>query len=255
MLRFYPETTKMVFLDLEYYVPMGDRGRTSYGGLSFSPFLPGHKVLGGVLQTYFPMQDRTEPPLGFWEWDLGSEEAMLKALYTYLESIWRSIKRQSGGLILAGIGISHSDIPTLLSRMVSAGVASPQDVHDLVCGCRQIDLSVASFAQFSLNNRYFAYPKKKAELYQKYLPGRRMESGTNVWEAYDAGSHSAIEARCKQEIDDMLAIYKAMVDISKRTNGALKRLKRFDKFFDQHPELLRKDDVMVGSPFSAESNG
>lgn len=248
MLRFYPETTKVIFFDLEYYVPKGDRGRASYGGMSFSPFLPSHRIMGGIFQTYFPMQDRLEAPRQFWEWELGSEEAVLSALYTHLDSEWRSIRKQSGGLMLAGIGISHSDIPALLARMISTRVAPPENVHDLICGCRQIDLSVATYSQFSFNQGYFSYPKTKAALYQKYLVNQKMESGTTVWDAYDAENYQAIESRCKQEIVDMLAIYKAMVDLRKRTDSSLKRLKRLEKVFDEHPELLQaKAAVADGS--------
>lgn len=211
--------------------------------MSFSPYLPGHKIMGGVVQTYLPMQDRLEPPRRFWGWELGSEAAVLHALYQHLDAQWRSISKQSGGLMLAGIGISHSDIPALLARMVAADVAPPQTVHDLLCGCRQIDLSVATFCQFAFNQSYFAYPKTKAQLYQKYIPERKMESGTRVWDAYDAGAFPAIESRCQQEIDDMVAIYKAMVVLRKRTDGGLKRLKRFEKMIDQHPELLQKHGV------------
>lgn len=76
------------------------------------------------------------------------------------------------------------------------------------------------------------------------MPGRKMESGTTVWDAYDAGDFQSIEARCQQEVDDMLTIYKAMVDTRKNTDSSLKRLKRFDKFFDKHPELLRTQGVL-----------
>lgn len=252
MLRFYPETTKVIFFDLEYYVPKADRGRTSYGGMSFSPFLPGHRIIGGVFQTYFPMQDRLEAPRAFWEWELGSEAAVLRALYKHIEAQWHSISKQSGSLMLAGIGISYSDIPALLARMVSAEVAPSENVHDLLCGCRQIDLSVATFCQFSFNQSYFAYPKTKAALYQKYIPNRKMESGTTVWDAYDAGNYQAIESRCRQEIDDMLAIYKAMVDLRKHTDSSLKRLKRFEKIIDQHPELLQKQAAVFDTPNLAE---
>lgn len=242
MLRFYPETTKVIFLDLEYYVPRTDRGRTSYGGRSFSPVLPGHKIIGGILRTYFPMQDRVETSRRFWEWELGSETALLKAMYEHLDAQWRSIRKQSGGLMLAGIGISHSDVPALLARMVDSEVAPAQNIHDVLCGCRQIDLSVATYCQFSFNQGYFAYPKTKAALYHKYTPDRKMDSSTSVWDLYDAGDYQAIDKRCEQEIDDMFAIYKAMVDLRKRTDGGLKRLKRLERLFAQHPELLKKEE-------------
>jgi hypothetical protein len=66
---FLPRDDEGDFFDLEYYVPKADRGRASYAGMSFSPFLPGHKIMGGVFQTYFPMQDRVEAPRRFWEWE------------------------------------------------------------------------------------------------------------------------------------------------------------------------------------------
>lgn len=65
-----------------------------------------------------------------------------------------------------------------------------------------------------------------------------MESGTRVWDAYDVKNYQAIESRCQQEVDDMVTIYKAMIDLSKRTGSSLKRLKRLEKIIDQHPELL-----------------
>ena len=80
-----------------------------------------------------------------------------------------------------------------------------------------------------------------------------MESGTSVWDAYDAGNYQAIESRCQQEIDDMLSIYKAMVDLRKHTDTSLKRLKRFEKIIDQHPELLQTQAV-VDTPNFTESD-
>lgn len=50
----------------------------------------------------------------------------------------------------------------------------------------------------------------------------------------------------------MLTIYKRVVELPKRSDNGLKRLKRFDKFFDRHPELLHKKHALVETPELAE---
>ena len=120
-LRFYPEKSKIVFLDLEYFVPANDRQRKTPSGMTFSPVLPGHKILGGTFLTYYPMQDKVGKRNKFWEWQLGSETKVLQSIYDLLEREWKSIetKDQAGSLMLSGIGISHSDVPSLLTRLTT----------------------------------------------------------------------------------------------------------------------------------------
>jgi hypothetical protein len=72
-LRFFPEKTKIVFFDLEYFVPAGDRQRKTPSGMTYSPVLPGHKILGGTFLTYYPRQDRVGSRNDFWELQLGSK--------------------------------------------------------------------------------------------------------------------------------------------------------------------------------------
>ena len=231
MLRFYPNKTKVIFFDLEYYVPAQDRNRSTPSGLTFSPVLPGHKILGGTFQTYFPMDDRMGKRTDLWEWKLGSEEKVLKEIYELLQHEWKSIeaKELTGSLMLSGIGISHSDIPALLGRLTASPSLEKARVYDLLCGCRQIDLSTATYCQFSSKHQYFAYPKKKSELYQKYLSGKKLESGKSVWDMYDGGDYQAIESRCNEEIDDAIAIYKSMFDLKRQNDLSLKRLKKLEK--------------------------
>ena len=112
MLRFYPNKTKIIFFDLEYYVPATDRERKTPGGMTFSPVLPGHKIIGGTFLTYYPMDDRLGKRIDLWEWKLGSERNVLQAIFDLPQREWKSIeaKDQAGSLMLSGIGISHSDI-------------------------------------------------------------------------------------------------------------------------------------------------
>jgi hypothetical protein len=187
-LRFFPDSTKVIFLDLEYYVPASDRARKTPTGMLFSPFRPGHLVLGGTFMTYFPMHDRFIPPVSIWSWKEGSEKAALAKIFALLQKEWHVVESKEGlgSLMLSGIGISHSDVPTLISKLVINEVADPVRITDVMCGFRQIDLTTATYCQFAFNNSYFAYPKTKSQLYQKYLDGKILESGKSVWELYEA---------------------------------------------------------------------
>ncbi len=46
---------------------------------------------------------------------------------------------------------------------------------------------------------------------------------------YEGKDFGSIESRCSEEIDDALAIYKAMFDIKKQNDRSLARLKKLDK--------------------------
>jgi len=232
MLKFFPDKTKVIFLDLEYFVPEQDRKRQSTSGMMFNPSLPGHKVLGGVFMTYYPMLDKCDKPFSVWEWECQCEQQVMVKLFQYLEKHWKGIefKEQMGSLMLSGIGISHSDIPSLNAKMNEHQVGSPERIFDVLYGCRQIDLSVAAFCQFSSKkHKYFTYTKTKSDLYQKYLEGKRMESGTSVWDLYDAGKYAEIEARTQEEVADSFAIYKSMSDLKRSHSNKLERLAKIDR--------------------------
>lgn len=231
MLRHFPESTKIVFFDLEYYVPPEDRSRKAPSSMKFSPYLPGHKILGGTFQTYFPMTDELRPPVQIWEWGVGSEKHVLEEILSLLRREWKGLERgDRGSLMLCGIGISHSDVPALLAKMNTSLIDLPTRIYDYLCGCRQIDLSTATYCQFSSTTRYFSYPKSKAALYNKYLvEPANVAPGTTVWDDYEARSFSAIEARTQLEVNHTVSIYKRMFDMRRETEGIVARLKKLQK--------------------------
>ena len=231
MLRHFPESTKVVFFDLEYYVPVEDRSREAPSSMKFSPYLPGHKILGGTFQTYLLMKDELKPPVQIWEWAAGSEKRVLEEILALLKYEWKGSERSDrGSLVLCGIGISHSDVPALLAKLNMSLIDLPTRIFDYLSGCRQIDLSTATFCQFSSKTRYFSYPKSKAELYNKYMtePGN-VAPATSVWDDYEAGRFSVIEARTQREVDHTVTIYKRMFDIRRETEGIVTRLKKLQK--------------------------
>jgi len=228
---FHPNGTKVIFFDLEYYVPRNDRERFSPSGMKFSPVRAGHKILGGTFLTYYPLLDKVENRCNLWEWKQGKESVVIDAIFDFLKFEYKSYKKedQAGSPVLSGIGISHSDIPALVSKIHTKPENKQSVLYDLLSGCRQVDLSVATFCQFSFKKGYFAYPKKKMELYQKYLAGKKMDPGQSVWELYEQQRYEQIEERCNAEVDDALEIYKAMFDLKKTQDASLTRLKRIDK--------------------------
>lgn len=237
MLRHFPDKTKIVFFDLEYFVPPESRDRKAPGGMKFSPLLPGHRILGGTFQTYFPMLDKLQPAKQIWEWRAGSEKAVLQEMLDLLKAEWKDIEKKPdlGSLMLGGIGISHSDIPALLAKMVAHELDAPARIHDLLCGCRQIDLTTATYCQFSFNHAYFSYPKSKAHLYHKYLGVKSAEAGTAVWQYFEAADYAAIEGRALSEVWDSVAIYKQMIETKKRQDRQLARLKKLEKLLPPLP--------------------
>jgi len=239
MLRFYPKKAKIVFFDLEYYVPKKYRTRKTPSGMKFNPALPEHKILGGTFSTYYPLLNQINQSSSYWEWDLGSEQKVLTAIFELLQREWKSIeaKDQAGSLMLSGIGISHSDVPALLTRLSSLSISNAERIYDVLCGCRQIDLTTATYNQFSSKHAYFSYPKTKSALYQKYLSGKKNETGESVWGLYDKGDYDAIAIRNVEEVADTIAIYKSMFDLKKKTEISLKKLKRIEKVNDDNQIL------------------
>ena len=225
--------------------------------MSFSPVSPGHKILGGTFQTFYPILNELMPARQIWEWGAGSERAALGQMLELLKQEWRAIKskNQVGSLMLSGIGISHSDVPTLLAKMVAHDLDAPARIYDLITGCRQIDLSTATYCQFSSSQGYFAYPKTKADLYQKYLNGRTMESGKSVWDLYEARDYAAIEARSTQEVTDSITIYKAMFDLKKRVAQGMERLKKLDKARELERVALSLDTPSFGTASGQTNTG
>ena len=108
--KFFPDRTKVIFFDLEYYVPHSDRDRSVPSGMRFSPHMDGHKVLGGSFLTYFPMEDRVGKKCNFWEWNIGDELGVLTAIYDLFETEWKSFlhPEQAGALKRSAMHLFHA---------------------------------------------------------------------------------------------------------------------------------------------------
>lgn len=180
---------------------------------------------------FYPLLNRIDRPKSYWEWHEGSEEGMLRKVLQLLESEWRPIeaRKDAGSLMVCGIGISHSDLPALMTRMNRHNLASTTRIQELIFGTRLIDLASATLCQFKSEKGDFSYPKTKTELYQKYLRRGRIDPGESVWDLYDNQDYVAIEKRNEEEVNDCIAIYRAMFDVKRSHNEALQRLRKLER--------------------------
>jgi hypothetical protein len=230
-LEFPEKYAKVLFLDLEYYVPPSDRKNRGLGGMSYSPWKPDHKVIGGVFRTYYTVKQELRKAKGFWEWHEGSEEKLLKRILEHLKAEWQPLRKvkNASSLVLSGIGIVHSDIPVLFARFLHYQLAPADELYQLLYGARSIDLSTLGITQFGVKSPYLAYPISKAVLYNKYLPNKRMDKADTVWGHYDNKAHASIEDRCREEVEDCVVIYKAILDEANAQRNAVAQLKRLAK--------------------------
>lgn len=230
MLNFFPDKTKVLFLDLEYYVPEEDRSKTNRGGMSFSPTSSTHKVIGGCFQIYYPIKNDVEGDIiSIWEWNLGTEEKVIREIYKIFSNLWKGVQQSNNcSPMCCGIGISHSDLPVLYTKMLQYKIDTPENLFYLIFGTRQLDLSCIVAGQCSSKrNDYLFYPVIKSHLYQKYLPqAKRAEQAVSVWKYYDEKDFVSIQKRTRLEVIDSLKMYKSFFEKRKENNKILKDMKK-----------------------------
>ncbi len=198
--------TSVVFFDLEYYVPEEGRSRQ---GLAYNPWDSESLFLGGCFMSasashdlHDEMDDYTPKIDAFWLWNYESEAALVEAVFSYLcqlaeEKNFNGSRRVSP--LLCGIGITHSDLPVLLSLFKRYGLLSDSSAFVFQNRFRSLDLSQLAVAMFN-NTTGFLYPKAKNTILSKYTPDTLFESGREVWSLYDQKKHRTIEERVVEEI-------------------------------------------------------
>lgn len=213
MVRFDPEMTEMIFLDIEFYVPEEDRERPGASLLS-NPFREGHSLLGGVFCRHFPARkgSQWEEYRPYWVWREGDEETVLRRIYEMFMESWERMRDKDpmqADLILCGIGISRFDIPVIFFRSMQYDFASHEDLFECYFKTKHVDLSDVGIPLFNHVGPVF-YPKTANLLMKRLGIRKEKESGMRVWEMYDAGKHEEIERRTSDEINDCREIYEKM---------------------------------------------
>ncbi|MFW6026980.1 MAG: hypothetical protein ACOCRX_11650, partial [Candidatus Woesearchaeota archaeon] len=89
-MKFYKESTQIIFFDLEYYVPKKDRKRKTISDcLSFNPYLEGHEIIGGIFAKRYPLKyKKSVKKTGFWLWNYQNERHLVTQIYNYFKQAW-----------------------------------------------------------------------------------------------------------------------------------------------------------------------
>ncbi len=210
---------RIVFFDLEYYVPQKHRRQS---GLNYNPWLKECKLLGGTFFNANPSTDiqcdsesiiKSKRMKSFWLWNEKNEAALVKKIFEYLNQIKQTMHRATNGNLsplLCGIGISASDVPALIDLFKRYRLLTNAEAFRFQNSFRIIDLSQLSIACFNPSNA-FIKPKTKNELLTKFKHKQTFESGKNVWSLFENKRLKLIESRVVDEIIATHHIYKQLL--------------------------------------------
>jgi len=216
MARLHPEKTTILFFDLEAYVPESLRSRIRIPSLAANPHLQGVYLLGGAFCCCNPFWINSPEIQGHWIWDCESERELLAVIYSLFRQAWETLEgkeRHEADLILAGVGIGTFDIPFLYSRALINGIAPPEDLYETFCCCRVLDLASAGIGY--LPGRHpIPHPVTHSDLLKRFIGDERKAGGGVVWDMMDSGRTGEIEARTVLEVQQIIAIYQAMITLN-----------------------------------------
>jgi len=196
-----------LFLDIESFVDPEDE----FSGLN--PFHKNSKVIV-ISYNYYASHKAPEPgqiksPTFLFEWELGSEGALLTEFYRFLKEV------SSGTELLKIVGFNHVayDLPYLFARMAKHKVAPEKELFDLLfTSPRHVDLAQLGMAvsratkhegdfrcisQKSINS-YFEIPIKEA-------------SGKDVSRFYEKKEFDKIKKYCSEEFTFEL-LYRSLLE-------------------------------------------
>lgn len=205
---------RVIFFDLEFYVP--ESSRSEYG-FCYNPWDKKCKFLGGSFLLANPVKDFETTELkisskvkSLWLWNHNSEKEVLESIYILLKNVQDSVQNAHNGMvapILCGIGITTSDVPILMELFKRYKILTNTEAFIFQNKFRMVDLSQLSISTFN-NGNNFLYPKTKNDILNKYMSGKKFESGKVVWELFESKRHSEIEERVLDEVISTHRCYK-----------------------------------------------
>ncbi|WP_237443785.1 hypothetical protein [Sinobacterium norvegicum] len=207
---------RVILFDLEFYVPEAGRDKS---GFCYNPWDKRCKLIGGSFLPANPEKDLSKTSnnpkrkvKSFWLWDYKSERELLEAIYKLLRTTCGLVINAHEGRvspIMCGIGISSSDVPILFELFKRYKILSNAEAFEFQNMFRILDISQLSIATFN-NSNDFLYPKTKSLILQKYMPGKKFESGKSVWDLYDANEYDSIVDRV---IDEVMCTHQCYLEI------------------------------------------
>lgn len=201
--------TQVIFFDLEFYVPKIDQQSDT---LAANPCKEGHLLLGGTFLNYKPLKSKKKEQLAeFWLWNFKSEKELVGRIVKYFEEAWELALGEKGQaeLTLCGIGISRVDIGYLYSKAMQYKIRPNEVLFKLFYNVRMIELECVAIPFFRAEHNMLI-GKSTKDLLKLFNISRNRKHGSSVWQNYEYKKFNKIEERNKNEVNDMLAMYKAI---------------------------------------------
>jgi hypothetical protein len=196
-----------LFLDIESFVDPDD----TRAGLN--PHHKNSKVLVIAYNYYAspvaPAPAEIKEPTFLYEWEFGSENALLEDFYKKLK------KWASGEIFFKIVGFNHMafDMPFLFSRMAFHRIAPEKELFDLLfTDARHIDLAQIGMAvsKFTKRDEDFRNISQKAINYMFGIPVKE-DSGVDVTRYYLEKRYDKIEKYCGEEFTFEL-LYQSLLE-------------------------------------------
>ena len=244
---------RIIFFDLEFYVPSGCR---TENGFCYNPWDAKCRLIGGSFLSANPDKDFKKSHLAInnkiislWSWNYKTEKRLLENILDLLKSNLDIVQKAHDNKIspvLCGIGITSSDIPILFELFKRFGLLTNEEAFSFQNKFRVVDLSVLSIPIFN-NSTYFLYPKSKNIILNKYLENTKFESGKIVWDFFEAKKYFEIENRVKEELFHTYKCYKFLrddfIEFKALEKIEKKKIKRMEVKDNENNNNDQKNDI------------
>lgn len=242
-----PHNSRIIFFDLEFYVPESGRERK---GFCYNPWDKSCKFLGGSFFVAKPQYDLSKEVVpgdnrlqSIWLWKHDSEKELVLVIFQLFKQVLDIVLEKGGGKIspiLCGIGITSSDVPIIFELFKRYHILSNSEAFYFQNKFRVLDISQLAIATFNTNSS-FIYPKQKQLILDKFMPGKKFDSGKSVWDLYDAKEYFSIESRVKDEVSCAhLSYIKILNDYRK-----FKELEKSDRKLRKRPVTMSHLDTQT----------
>jgi hypothetical protein len=237
--RYDENIFRILFFDLEFYVPEQDR---NIQGIRANPYKNGHFLIGGTFVSYYPFIEQEKKEIHkHWIWDYEDEEELLKAILSDIVSFTddKKVKEIIRNTLICGDRIGRLDIPYLYGRCLKNNIDTDENLFYFLNRFDIIDLDNI-IIPFIKNNGKPLFPVSKemsSHLFLNKICCNEMK--TLVWDYYDNKNYQAIMDHNEEETVDNFNIYKVLV---KYGNANYIRKKYLKNTFEERLKFIKNEN-------------
>lgn len=233
--RYDDNKFRVLFFDLEFYVPSQDR---NIQGIRANPYKNGHFLIGGTFVSFYPFLEQEKIEIyKRWIWDYENENKLLEAILNDIIPFTdeKKSKETIKNTLICGDKISRLDIPYLFGRCIKNNIDIDENMYYFLNRFDVIELNSA-IIPFIKNNGKPLFPISKEMISHLFLNKICCnEMKTLVWDYYDSKNYQAIMQHNEEETIDSLNVYKVLV---KYDNAKYIRKKYLKDTFEERLEYI-----------------